>query len=121
MLASINGTDITKHIVASTYNVNSIEDYVTWKDGWRKKHKDVFRELAVGSFDLKFLKGTTDYADFVALVESAKVNGSIPMTVYVSNKNIEKSIDAYCDFTPTVRKNVGMKDHEQFTFVLEER
>lgn len=121
MLASIGGIDITKHIIASTYNVNSTEDCVTWKDGWRKKHKNVFREVVVGSFDLKFLKGTSDYTDFVDLIEGAKANGSISMTVYVSNKNSEKTIDAYCDFAPTVRKNVGAKEHEQFTFILEER
>lgn len=121
MLASINGTDITKHIIASTYNVNNIDDYNEWKDGWHRKHRDVIRERVIGSFDLKFLKGTNDYSDFVSLVERAKVNGSITMQVYVSNKNIEKTIDAYCDFAPTLRKNVGMKDHEQFTFALEER
>ena len=121
MLASINGIDITKYIIASTYNVNNIDDYVEWKDAWHKKHRNIIRGRVSGSFDLKFLKGTTDYSDFVALIENSKVYGSLTMTVYVSNKNMEKSIDAYCDFAPTVRKSFDEKTHEQFTFVLEER
>ena len=121
MLALINGTDITKHIIASTYNVNCIDEYDEWKDGWHITHREFIRERVIGSFDLKFLKGTSDYANFVSLVENAKVNGCLSMNVYVSNKNIAKTIDAYCNYTPTLRKNVGVKEHEQFTFILEER
>ena len=121
MLASINGVDITKHILASTYDVNNEEIYNEWEDGYYIKHRDYLRDKVTGAFNLKFLKGTTDYVDFISLIEGAKRNGIIPMKVFVSNLNTEKTIDAYYSFRPVVRKNFADKVYDQFTFYLEER
>lgn len=52
MLAIIGSTDITKHIVADSYNIDAADVYEEWLDGNYRKHREVVRSRVSGSFSV---------------------------------------------------------------------
>lgn len=121
MLAKINGTDITKWIITSTYEVNSEDVVNTWEDANRVTHRDVIRQRVKGKFDLSFANKAECEA-FVALIKDNRLpDKRLIMTLRVLNENEERTQYVFYSFNPAMYKNRSKgKYWENVTFEVEE-
>ena len=93
----IGSTDYTGRVDPQSYVVNLVDDYVSWLDGDRKEHREVFRQLRKGSFSLGFAS-TADFAAWNAERISARAaGGHYAVTAYVSSTGSTDSFNAFLD------------------------
>jgi hypothetical protein len=106
MYASIGGVDITPYIQETSYDVNQYEEYEEWKDGNRKKHREVMRTYVEGDFDLVFVTAS-DLNAFLTLLENNKVDGHLPITLYIQNLNQNKVCSVLYEFKATKDRQIS--------------
>lgn len=122
MLVKINDTDITKYILASSYKVNSYPIYTEWTDANYVRHRELHRYQVKGSFEMKFPSdGGTEYENFVHLLKNNSVGDSAVLFVYVNNICESKSVDAFYEMRPIIKKAAQGRNFESFVFNLEEK
>ena len=124
LLVSINGIDLTPHIIAESYDINSYEEYaLEWTDANGVSHKHLLREKVKGKFTMKFLyDGGVSYKNFVNLIASNKVENRINIELYVNNLDKTKQINAYITFNPIVERSLTSgKRYKKFNVEVEER
>jgi hypothetical protein len=86
ILATLNGTDITKYIIKDTYDVNTEPVFESWQDGNFKEHRVYIRDRVKGSFDVIFFDDDNGaYQDFLDLLASVTVNRVTTIGLYVLN------------------------------------
>lgn len=121
-LVIINGTDISEHILADSYNVNEENRYEQWEDANGVLHRILLRSRVKGSFSMKF-KTETAYNTFVELLNTSKrVDGSIMCSVYVNNMAGFKAGDYFYTLTATMRRSIDTgKKYSKVQFKIEER
>ena len=120
MLVKIGDTDISKHILTGSYDVNASDVYHEWTDANQVRHHDVVRKRVAGRFSLKFL-GESGYAAFVELVKSCKtVENTLPVSLYVVNENEQKETYVFFKMGPKVQRNYKEKTFTSFTFEVTE-
>ena len=121
MLVKIGTTDITKHIIAESYDVNEEDVYNEWTDANKVKHRDVTRQKIVGTFTLKF-NTDKEYAYFVNLIKTSRTAARLlPMTVYVVNADENREVKMIYSFKPKVARSLtGGKTYQSFDFEVEQ-
>lgn len=122
ILATINGTDITRHIVKDTYEVNTEPEFESWTDGNFREHRIYVRDRVRGSFDVCFLgEDNTVYQDFLDLLETATTNRRLTIGLFVLNESAFGSYQVY--YTLTSAQHAETTDGRmvnKMTFTLEE-
>ena len=121
MLVRIGTTDITKHIIAESYDVNEEDVYNEWTDANKVKHRDTIRQKIVGTFTLKF-NTDKEYAYFVNLIKTSRTAARLlPMTVYVVNADENREVKMIYSFKPKVARSLtGGKTYRSFDFEVEQ-
>ena len=121
MLVRIGTTDITKHIIAESYDVNEEDVYNEWTDANKVKHRDAIRQKIVGTFTLKF-NTDKEYAYFVNLIKTSRTAARLlPMTVYVVNADENREVKMIYSFKPKVARSLtGGKTYQSFDFEVEQ-
>lgn len=97
MQVIVNNTDITNYIVEGSYQMNSSDSYESWKDGNMKEHRIIVAQKVKGKFQVVCSNRSNSIllADFLALWNSAVVNGVVTLGVYVLDTNTLEYIEAY--------------------------
>lgn len=103
MLLTINGTDYSKKIVPD-YDINEHIDYNEWNDGNGRKHKDEVRRYVSGSLNLQLSE--EEYSKFREDLEKVKKDKVYSISIYATNLDEIKEIDAYINFYPSVKKDL---------------
>lgn len=97
ILATLNGTDITKYIIKDTYDVNTEPVFESWQDGNFKEHRVYIRDRVIGSFDVIFFDDDNGaYQDFLDLLASVTVNRVTTIGLYVLNTSQTGLFEVYC-------------------------
>lgn len=101
----VNNTDLTAHIVSGSYDVNSEDQYESWKDGNYREHRIIATSKVSGSFDIACSNrtGSITLAEFLDLWNGAVDNGVVTIGLYVPNKDKFEALEAYFD--------IETKDH----------
>lgn len=122
MLVSINGTDITSHILANSYEVNSKPIYKEWTDANYTIHRSRYRDRVSGKFDLKF-SNLADYQAFVELLDDNTIGSNeIILTVYVNNIDDTVTKTFFWNSEVKLSKAVNnTKRFEKFAFEITEK
>jgi len=94
MLASINGTDITKYIQETSYQISQETREDEFYDGNHKLHLVPLRNYVKGSFEMAFVK-SSDLTNFLNLVAANKTGNLLKITLWVSNLNQAAEKDVY--------------------------
>lgn len=102
MLFSINNNDYS-HNLLDKFDVNEYKTYTEWIDGAMKKHKELTRQYIKGTLNLSLTE--KEFIQFMKDLSAVKSDKMYNITVYVNNLAVEKSIYAYIEFYPTIRKN----------------
>lgn len=109
----VDNVDYSKNVVAGTYEVNQIDKYVEWVDGFGGTHRDQRTPKVEGSFDM-FFKTQSEYENFLSSLERAKFNAEKAYTITIKRNNIHteniKSINAFVDFKPVRDVGIGWRD-----------
>lgn len=96
ILATLNGTDITKYIIKDTYDVNTEPVFESWQDGNFKEHRVYIRDRVIGSFDVIFFDDDNGaYQDFLDLLASVTVNRVTTIGLYVLNTSRTELFQVY--------------------------
>lgn len=96
ILATLNGTDITKYIIKDTYDVNTEPVFESWQDGNFKEHRVYIRDRVKGSFDVIFFDDDNGaYQDFLDLLASVTVNRVTTIGLYVLNTSRTELFQVY--------------------------
>ena len=96
ILATLNGTDITKYIIKDTYDVNTEPVFESWQDGNFKEHRVYIRDRVKGSFDVIFFDDDNGaYQDFLDLLASVTVNRVTTIGLYVLNTSQTGLFEVY--------------------------
>ena len=96
ILATLNGTDITKYIIKDTYDVNTEPVFESWQDGNFKEHRVYIRDRVKGSFDVIFFDDDNGaYQDFLDLLASVTVNRVTTIGLYVLNTSHTGLFEVY--------------------------
>lgn len=122
-LLKIGTTDLTGHVVQNSWKVNNLPVYKTYKDANEETHKRFLRNKIQGSFKMVFAS-VDDYQAFKNLVESVRSasNFTVPCTVYDNQSGQQISINAFLDFTLTVKQTAGLTEYmEPFDVKIEEK
>lgn len=86
VLATVNGTDISKYIIKDTYKINTEPVFESWTDGNFREHRIYVRDRVKGSFDVIFFgDDNTAYQDFLDLLAGATVNRMLTIGLFVLN------------------------------------
>lgn len=118
MLLKINGTEYSKKLLSS-YNVNEYRTYSEWIDGNMKKHKELTRVYVKGT--LKITLTEEEFVKFTNDLQAVKDDKLYSIEVYVNNLLTTKSISAYLEFYPTMRKDTTTgKIYDDISISLEE-
>lgn len=123
MVFKIGLNDYSSKVLMDTYNVNRIDIYTEWEDANGTMHRDIYRKKIQGEFDM-FISDMTEYAAFIADVQSNTTNGGfVPCKVCVNNYNQENvQADMFIDYTPIKTMNNNYtKGYLSFTVRVEER
>lgn len=122
-LLKIGTTDLTGHVVQNTWQVNDLPVYKQYKDANEETHKRFLRNKVQGKFKMVF-GNIEDYQAFKTLVESVQsaTNFTVPCTVYDNQSGQQKTINAFLDFTLTVKQTAGLTEYmEPFDVKIEEK
>ena len=96
ILATLNGTDITKYIIKDTYDVNTEPVFESWQDGNFKEHRVYIRDRVKGSFHVIFFDNDNGaYQDFLDLLASVTVNRVTTIGLYVLNTSRTELFQVY--------------------------
>lgn len=96
ILATLNGTDITKYIIKDTYDINTEPVFESWQDGNFKEHRVYIRDRVKGSFDVIFFDDDNGaYQDFLDLLASVTVNRVTTIGLYVLNTSRTELFQVY--------------------------
>lgn len=123
MLAKISTTDITKFILAGSYDVNRVDEWLKWQDGNGKYHRDKVRGRVEGNFKMKF-KTAEEYAGFVSLLNTNENSRekTISIQLFINNENATRTITAFYEFEPVVYKDIdGTRRFKEAKFKVEEQ
>lgn len=122
MYFKIGNTDMSAHTIDNDYNINSQEVTKEWKDGLGVKHENVIRTKISGSLGLWFAADNgTDVDSFLTLLNNSKVNGLLPVTLYVKNTHGNVTTSVYYKLTGSDHvKTVGNIEFNRFTMTIEE-
>lgn len=122
-LVKINTTDISDYIVRDTYAVTRDAVYKEYEDANGVTHRRHIRYKVKGKFQMYFPDLTT-YATFKSLIDTNKsvTNYSIPCSVYDNLSGEYYSINAFIDYTPTLKRKASMTEYfDKFDVNIEER
>lgn len=121
MIFAINGTDISNDILTGTYQINDVDAFEEWKDGWGVVHHDIYGHKCKGSFELLF-KTAADYRDFVQLVKSSKTSsGWHVCEVSINNTFVTERRNCFLTFEPKRDRDGVNRDYfGKFSVVVEE-
>lgn len=115
--------DLTRVIPTPEYNVQDIQNFVSWVDGNYSIHRHLTDTKAQGTFKLKFPR-KEDYFEFVEFIKANenKDDKSIVCDVYCNNRNEVKRIHAFLDYQPDNELPLmADQEYEGFDVTLEER
>lgn len=122
MLASINGTDITKYIQESTYEVNQEDVYEEWLDGNYRTHREVTRTKVTGKFEMVFVTESEFSAFLTLLGNNTSASGVLAITLYVTNINTSASYNVFYEFENTSNRQINSNYfYKRFKMEIEER
>jgi len=121
MLVKIGITDITKHILSESYDVNAEDIFKEWTDANKVTHRNIIRQKISGSFELKF-NTQEEYSAFCELIRKSRTaQYLLPMTLYVINEDKEKEVNVFYKYEPKLIKNrVTGKVYKKFKFEVEQ-
>ena len=121
-LFKIGNTDITQHIVAPTYKVNSQPSYFEWTDANHRKHRDIRRFVIKGTFTLKFMIHE-DYYNFITLLnDNTGTDGATTVSVFSNNLNKVTNTNVFITIDPqNTLPFYGNRSYEGFEVTIEER
>ena len=121
VLFKIGAYDATKHILVPSYKVNCSGTFNQWVDGWGKVHRDVFADKLSGSFKMLFYS-ELDYTNFLnAMALQKKAGDYYTVQLFANNRQVLKSVEAFIDFDPTIRRDDDRQRYEPMTVKVEER
>ncbi len=122
-LLKINTTDITGRIVQNSYTVNRLPVYKTYEDANGATHRRHIRDKVQGEFKMVF-SDLADYESFKALVDAntSATNYSIPVTAYDNLSGNYYTVNAFIDYTPTIKQQLNLQEYVEVIDVkIEER
>lgn len=122
-LLKINTTDITGRIVQNSYTVNRLPVYKTYEDANGATHRRHIRDKVQGEFKMVF-SDLADYESFKALVDAntSAINYSIPVTAYDNLSGNYYTVNAFIDYTPTIKQQLNLQEYVEVIDVkIEER
>ena len=101
ILAILGSSDITKHIIKETYEMDADPVYAgSWEDGNFHEHRLHVRDRIKGKFDVIFFDDDNGaYQNFLELLDSVTSNHLTTMGVYVENKAAFEAVQAYVQIT----------------------
>ena len=111
MQVKIGQTDVTQYVQEKSYNIDSVDDYIEWKDANRRTHRGGYSPKVMGSFEMVFIDGYTvssggqssvvdHYGDFLTLLANNMTDKVLTISLTVNNlNNVLKTIQCYCDIT----------------------
>lgn len=103
-ILNINGTNYSQNVVVGSYNVNSTDEFNSWKDANGIEHRQIIRQKVSGKFQVGF-RNPSEYADFVETINSGKTKGGwIPCDLFVNNLNHSKSCKLYISMSPSMTR-----------------
>ena len=101
IMFSINGTDYSHRVVGSGYEVQTNDEYNSWRDANGKDHDSIYRTRVEGKFNMKFLN-MDEFDAFIDVLALAKNNDrTYPVQVWDNKTHHTVSITAFIDFTPS--------------------
>lgn len=121
-LLRVLGTNLTKYINESSYQVNPEKVYEEWMDANCKKHKSIFRTRAKGKFDLVFVT-EADYNSFMGKIHQATNDNVLTAQFYVGGDvNAIQELNVYYDFKTSKHREIS-KTHifNKVTMEIEEQ
>lgn len=97
----IGQTNIKNYIIEGSYKMDSQDSYESWNDGNYVQHRVIVTTKVNGSFDVVCSNKTGDITlhDFYDIFANAQETGVVLCSVYVTNKGIQKTIEAYYKIT----------------------
>lgn len=122
MTITISGFDLKPYALLGGYQINNIEEYQDWTDGWGTTHRDVIRKKVGGKMEL-FFKTLNEYLSFVsALEQNRQESGAYPCTLTVNNQSTDVVCNCFLTFKPKrTQKGDGADHMESFELEVEER
>lgn len=123
ILFKVDTTDYTGNVVQNTWNVNRLPVYKTYKDANEETHRRFLRNKISGKFQMAF-SSIDDYASFKAVLDSKRsaTNYTLPCTVYDNMSGSTITINAFIDYSLTVKQSAGLTEYiEPFEVKIEEK
>jgi hypothetical protein len=132
MQVIIGNTDLTRFVQEKSYKIESIDDFVEWKDAGKHLHRGGYSSKVQGSFEMVFFDGYTvggvvqdNFGDVLQLIEDNSNDKVLTIKLTVNNlNNMLKEIYCYCDIqTNSVRYTNNGSDVvvKRMIFNIEER
>ena len=119
---TINGHNVAPYIVDGTYQMDAEDQFLSWQDGNMTEHRIIVASKVSGSFDIACHDDGLSLSDFMGYVTGGEVNGIILCGVYVTNKGINKAINAYYTITNKTHDLTAEGDYvDVLTVELKER
>lgn len=121
MVFIINNKDFGRNVIAGEYEVNLVDDFVSWRDGNAKTHRKRTASKIKGKIGMYF-KTAEDYDRFkVALDASARDDMTHLITLSVNNTNSTNVCEAFVNYALTRTRLANWDDcFEKFTLEIEE-
>lgn len=86
MQVVIGNTDVTSAVQESTYKVDSVKKYTSWKTGDNTEILENVHYKVEGSFDMVFLAGySMEYSAFKTLLDANTSGGVTTLSLTVNN------------------------------------
>jgi len=118
---TINGHNIAPYIVEGSYQMDAEDQYLSWQDGNFTEHRIIVTSKVKGSFDIA-CRDDLSLSDFMSYVTGGEVNGIILCGVWVTNKGVNKAINAYYTITNKTHDLTAEDDYvDVLTVELKER
>ena len=95
--------DITDLVVVDSYKMDSTQLYESFDDGNRVEHRIPISDKVDGQFEVALSDKNCTIEEFMNLWREAETNGYVMATVYVTNRGVMKTINAY--YTMTSKKH----------------
>ena len=122
-LFKINTTDISNNVVKDTYAVSREPVYKNYEDANGVVHRRFIRNKMKGKFQL-FFPNLTDYAAFKTLLDNNRstTNFSVNCSLYDNISGEHYTIDAYIDYSPTLKRTASLTEYlDKIDVTIEER
>lgn len=100
MKVIIGSRDITDLVVVDSYTMDATQKYESFTDGNMVEHRIFISEKISGKFEVVLShKNGCPLDEFLRIWNEAVTNGYVMATVYVSNKAVLETINAYYKMT----------------------